>query len=389
MRNSRSTLTNHAYFYSFLIVGIVGLLSPFSYNLLPSNAIFEIVLVVCAALVFRIPKRSVFLFAAASGLYLLLSFALMRLFQPAHPLDFAQAYKAFFYVIPLCVFYKRNVFDRASAAKLLKLLIILFLLKYGYSVALNLTPRMGDRPGLFLENNFELIFLMIVFYVLRDDLGRQMISWFLALVAIIALSGSRSSMLALIVLFYGLFLTRLTLKSFFYMAGLALLGGATAGIFVLRSDGGGIQSIDRYNFAMVFLSEVSNWPAWKFAVGSMPLTPLSPQSCAHLSYYVDLFSFSGNGSCYSVILHSYILRVIFDHGALGLIFLISFIALSLTRSGYSRMESFIVLMIICSSSLSVSAMNSVFVSLALALALGIRKHGQADTPANLRRPDFS
>ena len=123
---------------------------------------------------------------------------------------------------------------------------------------------------------------------------------------------------------------------------------------------------------MVFVDEVRYWPAWKFLFGSMPLTPLSSASCSSLAYYHDLFSFSGDGRCYSVILHSYFLRVIFDHGIIGLAFLLLFMMISLRKSGYAKNEVFVFLGIICSSALSVSAMNSVFVSLAIALALGLR-----------------
>lgn len=372
MRIARVQLAAKVYFYSFLLVGGAGLLSPFEYNLIPANSYFEVVLLLCATLAFRVPKRPVAGFFLASILYVGGSYVVMSLFRPAHFLDFAQAFKAFFYVAPLCVFFRSEAFSRESSVKLLKLLLIIFFLKYAYSVALNLTPRMGSRPGLYVENNFELIFLMLMFYLLRSDLGRRALVWFGLLVAIVGMSGSRSSVLALLVLFYGVFLNRLTLRSFFYIAGLLLLGGAAVAIFVLRSDGGGIQSIDRYNFMMVFVDEVRYWPAWKFLFGSMPLTPLSSASCSSLAYYHDLFSFSGDGRCYSVILHSYFLRVIFDHGIIGLAFLLLFMMISLRKSGYAKNEVFVFLGIICSSALSVSAMNSVFVSLAIALALGLR-----------------
>ncbi len=373
MRTLRARWSARVFFYSFLLIGLVGLFSPLSYNALPANAMFECVLLVCAALIVKIPKRSVIAFFIGSVLYVGISYVLMLLFQPAHILDFAQAYKAFFYIAPLCLFFGANVFSRSSAVKLLKWLLVMFLAKYAYSIALDLTPRMGTRPGLYVENNFELIFLMLMFYILRNDLGRRMVLWFAVLVAIIGLSGSRSSVLALLVLFYGVFLNRLTLRTFFYMAGLLALGGVAVAIFVLRSDGGGIESIDRYNFMMVFLGEVAQWPAWKFLLGSMPLTPLSSYSCQSLSYYEDLFSFSGDGHCYSVILHSYFLRAVFDHGILGLLFLLTFMVMALKKSGYSRIEVVVVLGIVCSSALSVSAMNSVFVSLALALAMGLRR----------------
>ncbi|WP_216073902.1 hypothetical protein, partial [Acinetobacter baumannii] len=92
-----------------------------------------------------------------------------------------------------------------------------------------------------------------------------------------------------------------------------------------------------------------------------PITALSPESCRSLSFYDVLFSYSGNGSCYSVILHSYFFRVIFDHGAFGLVLLFSFLAVALRKYGYSKMDVGVVIGILSASALSVSAMNSVFV----------------------------
>ncbi|MGH8052664.1 MAG: hypothetical protein ACREP4_01885 [Stenotrophomonas sp.] len=387
MRLSIAELADKLYFYSFLLVGLVGLLSPFEYNVLPANAIFEMVLLMCALLVFRIPKRPLIGFFAAAILYVGISYALMTFSMPAGFLDFAQAYKAFFYIVPLCVFFRRNVFSRERAVRLVKLLLVIMFLKYAYSALLDLTPRMGSRPGLYVENNFEIIFLVIVFYVLRDDLGPKWAVWFGVLAAVIGLSGSRSSMLALLMLYCGIFLNRLTLRTFFHVAGLAVLALVAASIFAFRSDGGGVESIDRYNFMMVFASEVEYWPAWKFLFGSAPLTPLSSYACSSLVYYQELFSFTGDGRCYSVILHSYFLRAIFDHGVLGLLFLLGFLARALRGSGYSTIEVLVFLGIICSSALSVSAMNSVFVSLAIALALGVRR--RKDPPRICSSVNFS
>lgn len=358
-------------YYSLIFIGIAGLLSPFRYNLLPANAILEFVFFACAAIVFRVPKKSVILFFAGSLLYVAGSFALMTIFQPANYLDFAQTYKAFIYIAPLCIFYKSNMFTRERTLALLKILLILFALKYLYSILLNVTPRMGERPGIYVENNFELIFLILLFYVMRVDFGRSLNKWFALLLFIIIISGSRSSMLALLVMFFGTYLTKLNLRTFFYFLGMAILGGAAVVMFMLRSKGGGIESIDRYKFMMVFLSEISDWPLWKFLTGNFPITPLSAESCKSLISYHRLFSFSGDGSCYSVILHSYFLRAILDHGALGLIFLFGFIAYAMKKCDYTKMDVMIVLGVISASALSVSAVNNVFVSFALALALGL------------------
>jgi len=359
--------------YFFLVaLGIAGVLSPTQFNVLPAGGILEVVFFVCATLAIRVPKKSVLLFFCGALIYVGGSLALMVLFQPSNYLDFAQTYKAFIYVAPLCIFYKSNTFDRKRALLLLKLVLLLFAVKYFYSIALNITPRMGSRPGLYVENNFEIIFLILLFYVLRFDFGRSLSKWFGLLVLIVVASGSRSSMLALLVMFAGVYLTKISLRTFFYTVGLAALGGTAVAVFLTRSEGGGIETIDRYRFMMVFVYEVSNWPFWKFFTGNFPITPLSPESCKVLIDYQRLFSFSDDGSCYSVILHSYFLRAVLDHGLVGLAFLFGFIAHAMRGAGYSKIDAAVVLGVISASALSVSAVNSIFVSLALAIAFGLR-----------------
>lgn len=141
-----------------------------------------------------------------------------------------------------------------------------------------------------------------------------------------------------------------------------------------------MESIDRYKFMMVFWSEVGGWPWWKYTFGSFPITPLSAESCRTLSYYSRLFSFSEDGSCYSVVLHSYFFRVIFDHGVVGMIFLFGFIAKALHGTGYSAFRIMIFIGVLSASALSVSAMNSVFVSLAIAMAIGLQRPGGSVSP---------
>ncbi len=368
------------YFGSILLLAFVGFLSPASYNALPAGPILEGVLAVCAFLVMRIPKREAMPFLAISAAYVTISLSLMVFYKPSNYLDFAQAYKAFIYIIPLCFFYRRDLFDRRQALFVLKLLMVAFLLKYSYSIALNVTPRMGTRPGLFVENNFELIFLLLYFFILREDFGKRLTAWFAVLSVIVLISGSRSSALALIVVFCGIYLRNLSLKTVFYLLGLAILGASAAALFLSRGyAAGGIESIDRFRFMMIFLYEIRNWSVFDYLFGSFPITALSNESCKALSFYEGLFSYSEDGSCYSVVLHSYFFRVIFDHGVFGLALLFYFLAFTLKRSGYARIDVAVIIGVLAASALSVSAMNSIFATLALALALGIKRRDSLST----------
>ncbi|HEC0375713.1 TPA: hypothetical protein R1R29_005220, partial [Escherichia coli] len=78
-----------------------------------------------------------------------------------------------------------------------------------------------------------------------------------------------------------------------------------------------------------------------------------------------LFSFSGNGSCYSVILHSFNMRVIYDHGLA--VTALTFIYLIGVMKNAKRHQRLCVILIVLASGLSVSALNNVYTTLGIAL----------------------
>lgn len=359
---------------TLLVCGLTGVASPYEYNLLPANGILEASLGLSALFLLRKPDKATMLFITAAALYVLCSFAIMKIFNPAHFLDFLQAYKSYIYIIPLSLFVSRDKFSGQSVKLLLSGLILFLIIKYGYSRLLQLTPRMGDRPGLYTENNFELILLFFVYYISISAMNGKTRAFLFAAVALITiLSGSRSAVLALLILFSFTFLTKINYKTVVTLAVFALLGLAALNIFVRRMEGG-IEDIDRFYFLTIFLYETRSWGILQYLLGSMPLTPLSNFSCAALSAYHDLYSFSGDDTCYSVILHSYLLRVLFDHGILGMLFAIGFLAYGLKRANYSNKDIACLTGIILSSGLSVSAFNSIFVAIAMAIAFSYQPH---------------
>jgi hypothetical protein len=371
--NSSKHIAERLFTSFFIIIGIFGLVSPYQYNILPANAFFELVLFAIGITTLKPPKKEIIAYAIAAFLYVVAAYLSSTAKSPAHLLDFAQAYKAFIYIPPLCLIYRRNLFDHTRMVFLLKTIILLFLLKYGYSVALKLDSHQANRPGLYTENNFELIFLMLAFFILKNEFRESMTKWFIFIAIAVALSGSRSSVVALLILFWGTYFNKLSYKTLIYLTAYSGLIAIAIGIFNSRLSGEDITSIDRYRFFQIFLEETSNWSITDFLIGSPALTPLSHYSCAALSSYQDLFSFSGDGSCYSVILHSYFMRVIFDHGVLGLFFLLMFIYQALRGCNYRQFDIWIILGILLSSALSVSAMNSIYTNLALALAFGLKQ----------------
>ena len=136
-------------------------------------------------------------------------------------------------------------------------------------------------------------------------------------------------------------------------------------IVLMQRLGGGIESFDRFVFFQYFLNDISNWSFSDYFFGNLPLTPMSANTCNGLNFYYTLFSQKNDGTCYSVVLHSYILRMIYDHGFFGLFFVLYFIFKALRTVGYNVKLCLTVLGLILINGLSVSAFNSVFCFLGL------------------------
>jgi hypothetical protein len=142
-------------------------------------------------------------------------------------------------------------------------------------------------------------------------------------------------------------------------------------VFSSRAAADGPGELDRLVFFHTFLFEVRDWPFWEFLTGSFPLTPLSPGSCGSLAFYTPLFSQTDAGVCYSVILHSFFLRGLFDHGVLGIVLIYTLVWRGLRRSGVGLRDTIGLLALFTVSGFSVSAFNNVFVAIVLAVAMGL------------------
>jgi hypothetical protein len=355
---------------ALLSLALVGLLSPGVFNLAPAEAILEgaFVLATCLCLSrFDPAARSIMLVALA---YLSTKVALMAFSGSSAWLDFIQAYKAWFYLPALVFFVRRRLFDGPRLARVTALLLAAFFVKYSYSQVLGLT----DRPGLYDENNFELVMLLGLVYLAFPYAGRGRHLMFVVLTAIVLLSGSRSASLALLVVYVSTYLRSSNRLWPLHLFGVIGVGAAVVGVFISR-DPEGLQTVDRYNFLEIFLREVHHWPIWEFVTGSYPITPLSPASCADLAFYKNVFSHSTQGVCYSVILHSYLLRALFDQGVLGLVLLYALHWMALSRSNASRRDAICLLVLMTFSGLSVSAFNNVYATIVLAIALGLNRDG--------------
>lgn len=358
------------------VLAVLGLLSPGQFNVAPADSLVELAFLATAGLAARRRGAPMWAIALPSAGYLLLKTLLLVLYGSASLPDFLLAYKAFVYLLLMAFFVGSSLFDGHRLARVTTFLVVVFLAKYGYSVALGL----ADRPGVYMENNFELIMLLGLVYLAHPYLGALRHWVFAGLAVTVLLSGSRSAALGLVCVYVFLYLRTRSRGWPLHVGGVAVVGWAVLSLFSARAAQDSGVELDRVVFLHTFQYEVRSWPLWEFVTGSFPLTPLSAGSCGSLSFYVPLFSKTDPGVCYSVILHSFLLRAVFDHGLLGLVLLYGLLWLGLRRSAATVRDSLALLGLITLSALSVSAFNSVFAAIVLAVAMGLDRSGAPPGP---------
>ncbi len=364
MNLSLSKLPHQILYLNIILLGLLGFVGI---NLINPTIIFEGLLLLFFFFNISTVSKEVLWIPILSLLYLVLSLVYAVIIKDAHVLDFFLIYKSFVYLIILSQFVGKKTLEPEFIRKLFLVVLALFLLKYIFLVAIG-TSRQSIK--VFEESNFELMLLSYLFIL--DYSFRRKVNYLEITVLLITffLSGSRSGLVIILFLIGCVFLRNLSLKNFLMLLVFVPIGlGLVYFIFLNRSEGDSLESIDRYIFFMSFLKEIKDWGLVDFLVGSERITALSSETCGKLTYYQKLFSFKGDGTCYSVILHSFIIRVIFDHGLLGFLFLCLAVYQMVLKSGFDRFISFLVLMVLVLNSLSVSAFNSIYAMLGIGLFL--------------------
>jgi len=349
------------------VLSVTGLVSFGSLNLLPAEGILEIALFLAALAVLRLRMVGPALIAMSASAYVAASALIAVYIRHTDPLDFLQAYKAFIYVALLTPFVGRNLFSARAITCAFWMLSSVFVMKYGYERLLGGGGKFSLRPTVFTENNFELIFLTLLYYLaVTRGTARKALATIL-ISAVVVLSGSRSAIIGLVIAVVAVQAVGFRAKHLLSTAVSAPIAILVAYYVFQGRSAGGIETIDRFRFLLVFLAEIDQWRWYNYLFGTAPLTALSPSSCAALSFWTNLFSFSGDGKCYSVILHSYVLRVIFDHGVIGFTLLLAAIDFLLKRCQYTTKDRVVIFGVLLASALSISSFNNVFAALALAV----------------------
>lgn len=356
------------YFSTLIVLAVFSFLFYEKTNAIPATTIFDALILL--SVIFTRPvlkSRQVAQVFFVLLFYVVVSFIYSILWKNDHVLDFLLGYKAFFYLTLLSFFWGKIVFTRQHIVVLFRLLLLFFFLKY----AISIFGGLNGRPWLFRENNFELMFLALLF-LLKFDLTRQVkaIEWIL-ITFIFVLSGSKSALPIFIVVSASVLFRRITLKKLF--VGVIVLGSlsvAFVGVMMRKIAVTGIEGIDRLAFLRVFLSEMTQSSPIEIIFGHARITPLMESSCRSLQFFQGLFSFANDGSCYSPILHTFILRTIFDHGLIGFVFIIWVCYYLLVKAGFSVRVAIVFNLVMILNGMSVSAYNSGFFALAMLLFLG-------------------
>lgn len=283
--------------------------------------------------------------------------------------DFAQAYKWLLYLFAFVVAIGRQWGPIRPLIRVMFLLLIMALAKAGLTVA---TSGSGARSGLLTENNFEIaLFVGLIIVTYRHMRGRERFFAVVLAGAVTVLSGSRSGAVAFVILAVFVVMTSTRLNLFFrYLLTLALPIAAwfAVSVFAERAESTG-GTIDRLNFLEVFRNETAVWDPFTWMFGTVPLTPLSPNACGALSFYENLFASQGDGTCYSVVLHAFTMRVLFDAGIVGLLIAFGVTLFALRKGGVRWPLTITLLLVAISNGMSVSGLNNAYVALPILLAI--------------------
>ncbi len=356
-----------------VLLTLGSFVAPPEYNFLPVTEIFEVVFFYSAFLLrVRQPGKVQLLMV---GLSLWALIRIIYALDNAPVSEVLRAHKWIFYLIVLCFYAGFQISKVNYIVQLTSFLIIVMAVKYVIVTGLQ---GLASRPGVFTENNYELFLVIGLFAVSHVEFSKHRARYLWLLILVVAISGSRSAAIGLIVLIFYLVLTSKTTNTFTKYLYLLLSGGSfllAFYVFTIRQTT--LENLDRLNFLNSFLFEVRNWRISEWLFGNSPITPLSIDTCNRLAFYESLLSSNQDGSCYSVIFHSFFLRVVFDFGLVGLAVAITSLIVIMTIGKVNKSLIITLSLLTLVNGMSVSGQNNVYVILPIAFALMMPKRDLA------------
>jgi hypothetical protein len=360
-------------FTALLLQGILTVLTQRSFYVSDPTIQLEVVFFIIGLINFKPTNISHFLLSAC----LLISAIVCILISKNLGTPIYDSLRAVKWIIYLAVIWSTSQsrdLRLIFVIRLYKLIISSAALCYTIQVA---REGINTRPVLFTENNFEItffagIFILIFTYCQQNNIALNL-RWYLILMFVIALSGSRSGVIT------GILVTLVVIRVPFAVAEkkfiriFLLMSVLSIALFTFLNRGSLLAKTDRYSFFTVFLSETRTRSIFKWGFGNYTIEPLSNSACTTLNYYQLLVTDYIYGTCFSVILHSFVLRVLWDFGFAGL--LLSFLAI------YFRINAVlpkplpqILTLLAFINALSVSGPNNVYVIFPILLAIITKQH---------------
>ena len=214
-----------------------------------------------------------------------------------------------------------------------------------------------NRPGLFTENNYELMFITII--AVPNLLRRERIAWFL-LTSIIAISGSLSAQLGFlsICLYFLIFnIFNLSRSSRICLLSSTVILAIIA--LIQKYATFSLEDIDRGRMLLAFLQEFTD-RSFINTLFSIPGSFVTESTILSLGSYHKLFSSTDPTRAYSVIFHAGFLRFAYDYGLIGLLVYIQGLAYFMRARIVNQRVIHCVLIVMFTNSLSVSSFYSIY-----------------------------
>lgn len=349
-----------------LVAGLSGLANLDGYGL-PATTMLDAWIVAFLVLTFTRGKTEQTLLLLGLAGYLAVQ--VTTVYADNDPIrDFLQAYRWVLYLAVFAVGSGRS-WGRVRSLQLVTFALIGMALAKAALIFVIFGP--GQRPGLLLENNFEIALFSGLFAVVFTGLRVEARVAGLGMLGLLMmLAGSRSGAVAFaVVLVYVLWQVRTTAATKFVATMYAIPAVVAVPILVFTGRDQSFGNLDRVRFAEVFLFETQDWSWVQWLFGTEAITPLSNYACSRMSFYDALFSSAGDGTCYAVILHSFVLRIAFDAGLVGLVAVFAIPWFLMRRSGVATPLALTLLGVAFTNSLSVSGLNNPYVALPILLAI--------------------
>lgn len=346
------------------------------------NYILEILGFSALLLVKKDIKKTNFILISIIFLYIVGSYIYAVTIYQALISDFLIIYKSFIYMLILLAISTAKIrLNSDLFISIFRFILISYLVVYTYQLIF----KDINRPYLLAENNFEIMFVSLLF-ILRSFLNKPpSILETIVFISIGILSGSRSGLVLVGVSLIASNYKNISSKNIgLYILVLSIFIISLYEILIYGLINSSLEDIDRYLFFLSFVNVYLESEFFYILFGQPRITALPFDVCQEFSSYSNLFSHLNNGTCYSVIWHSFITRALYDHGLVGFFLLIFSLFNLLSNIGYSRGLIFIVILVILLNGLSVSSMNSVFFLISMVFYIMLSKNQKT---LNVHRAD--